>query len=145
MPGQYMDDGEVQPDRLVKLVRVGPEVAIVRRHGSSNRRVCLIGSDGADKHYQVQTSLNSSARSDERLLRLMRLLNKLLEGHKEARRRHLTFHTPVIVPIWPQVRLPSSLAATPGQRDWKSLCHTLRGPRARKVRRPPAHRAGTRV
>ena len=39
-------------------------------------------------------------------MQLLRLLNRLLDKHPESRRRHLTFHTPAIVPVWMQVRPP---------------------------------------
>ena len=42
--------------------------------------------------------------SDERMMQLLRLLNRLLDKHPESRRRHLTFHTPAIVPVWMQVQ-----------------------------------------
>lgn len=41
--------------------------------------------------------------SDERMMQLLRLLNRLLDKHPESRRRHLSFHTPAIVPVWMQV------------------------------------------
>lgn len=38
------------------------------------------------------------------MMQLMRMMNRLLDKAPETRRRHLSFHTPVIVPIWPQAR-----------------------------------------
>ncbi len=43
--------------------------------------------------------------SDERVLSLQRSLNELLETHPDARRRSLSWHTPAVIPVWPQVRL----------------------------------------
>ena len=40
--------------------------------------------------------------SDERMMQLLRQLNRLLDKHPESRRRHLSFHTPAIVPVWTQ-------------------------------------------
>uniref|UniRef100_A0A7I4F837 Non-specific serine/threonine protein kinase n=1 Tax=Physcomitrium patens TaxID=3218 RepID=A0A7I4F837_PHYPA len=105
VPGQYFNDQEVAPDHTVKLDRIGADVPIVRRHGSSHRRLTLVGNDGSQKHFLVQTSLTPSARSDERMVQLFRVLNRLLDKHKESRRRHLAFNTPIIIPVWPQVRL----------------------------------------
>lgn len=52
-----------------------------------------------------QTGQNSTqGQADERLLQLLRLLNRLLERHPEARRRGLAWHTPAVVPVWPQAR-----------------------------------------
>eukprot|EP00897_Mesotaenium_endlicherianum_P005503 jgi/Mesen1/4981/ME000248S04265 len=96
MPGQYFSD---------QVDHIGADVPIVRRHGSSHRRLTLVGSDGSSRHFLVQTSLTPSARSDERMVQLFRVINRLLDKHKESRRRNLAFHTPIIIPVWPQVRL----------------------------------------
>ncbi|EHA8588761.1 hypothetical protein COCNU_scaffold006566G000100 [Cocos nucifera] len=105
VPGQYFTDQEVAPDHTIKLDRVGSDIPIVRRHGSSFRRLTLIGSDGSQRHFIVQTSLTPNARSDERMLQLFRVLNKMFDKHKESRRRHLSIHTPIIIPVWSQVRM----------------------------------------
>ncbi|KAJ7564762.1 hypothetical protein O6H91_02G032300 [Diphasiastrum complanatum] len=105
VPGQYCNEKEIAPDHTVKLDRIGADVPIVRRHGSSHRRLTMIGNDGSQKHFLVQTSLTPSARSDERMVQVFRVLNRLFDKNKESRRRHLAFNTPIIVPVWPQVRL----------------------------------------
>ncbi|CAN8229179.1 unnamed protein product [Cochlearia groenlandica] len=105
IPGQYFAEQEVAPDHTVKLDRVGADVQIVRRHGSSFRRLTLIGSDGSQKHFIVQTSLTPNARSDERILQLFRVMNQMFDKHKESRRRHIGIHTPIIIPVWSQVRM----------------------------------------
>uniref|UniRef100_A0A6N2N3S4 Non-specific serine/threonine protein kinase n=1 Tax=Salix viminalis TaxID=40686 RepID=A0A6N2N3S4_SALVM len=73
VPGQYFCDQEIAPDHTVKLDRVGADIPIVRRHGSSFKRLTLIGSDGSQRHFIVQTSLTPNARSDERILQLVRV------------------------------------------------------------------------
>ncbi|KNA06133.1 hypothetical protein SOVF_183880 [Spinacia oleracea] len=105
LPGQYFTDQEIAPDHTVKLDRVGPGIPIVRRHGSSFRRLTLIGSDGSQRHFIVQTSLTPNARSDERMLQLFRVMNRMFDKHKESRRRHICIHTPIIIPVWSQVRM----------------------------------------
>ncbi|CAA2966750.1 transformation transcription domain-associated -like isoform X2 [Olea europaea subsp. europaea] len=105
VPGQYFVDQEVAPDHTVKLDRVGADVPIVRRHGSSFRRLTLIGSDGSERHFIVQTSLTPNARSDERILQLFRMMNRMFDKHNESRRRHIYIHTPIIIPVWSQVRM----------------------------------------
>ncbi|KAI0530691.1 hypothetical protein KFK09_000238 [Dendrobium nobile] len=105
VPGQYFTDQEVAPDHTIKLDRIGADIPIVRRHGSSFRRLTLIGSDGSQRHFIVQTSLTPNARSDERILQLFRVLNRMFDKNKESRRRHLTIHTPIIIPVWSQVRM----------------------------------------
>lgn len=98
---------EIAPDHTVKLDRVAADIPIVRRHGSSFRRLTLIGSDGSQRHFIVQTSLTPNARSDERILQLFRVMNQMFEKHKESRRRHIGINTPIIIPVWSQVRLIS--------------------------------------
>lgn len=105
LPGQYLGVQEAHPETHSKLDYVGVDVLIVRRHGTSHRRLSLHGTDGREQQFLVQTSLTPAARSDERMVQLMRHLNRMLEKHKQTRRRHLMFHTPIIVPVWPQVRL----------------------------------------
>ncbi|XP_010268349.1 PREDICTED: transformation/transcription domain-associated protein-like [Nelumbo nucifera] len=105
VPGQYFTDQEVAPDHTVKLDRIGADIPIVRRHGSSFRRLTLIGSDGSQRHFIVQTSLTPNARSDERILQLFRVMNRMFDKHKESRRRHICIHTPIIIPVWSQVRM----------------------------------------
>ncbi|KAI4327728.1 hypothetical protein L6164_020154 [Bauhinia variegata] len=105
VPGQYFIDQEVAPDHTVKLDRVAADIPIVRRHGSSFRRLTLIGSDGSQRHFIVQTSLTPNARSDERILQLFRVMNQMFDKHKESRRRHICIHTPIIIPVWSQVRM----------------------------------------
>lgn len=43
--------------------------------------------------------------NDERMAHLMRAMNRLLDKHPQSRRRHLAWHTPIIVPVWPQVHI----------------------------------------
>lgn len=105
VPGQYFTDQEVAPDHTIKLDRVAADIPIVRRHGSSFRRLTLIGSDGSQRHFIVQTSLTPNARSDERILQLFRVMNRMFDKHKESRRRHICIHTPIIIPVWSQVRM----------------------------------------
>ncbi|KAK6924485.1 PIK-related kinase, FAT, partial [Dillenia turbinata] len=105
VPGQYFTDQEIAPDHTVKLDRIGADIPIIRRHGSSFRRLTLIGSDGSQKHFIVQTSLTPNARSDERILQLFRVMNRMFDKHKESRRRHISVYTPIIIPVWSQVRM----------------------------------------
>lgn len=44
--------------------------------------------------------------NDERMGALMRAMNRLLDKHPQSRRRHLAWHVPTIVPVWPQVPPP---------------------------------------
>lgn len=102
-PDPWSSLQEISPDHTVKLDRVAADIPIVRRHGSSFRRLTLIGSDGSQRHFIVQTSLTPNARSDERILQLFRVMNRMFDKHKESRRRHICIHTPIIIPVWSQV------------------------------------------
>ena len=108
IPGQYLDvDSSGSAERSTKLDRFGSNVAIIRRHGSSYRRLKLFSADGSSHFFLVQTPgtghWSTTATSDERMMQLLRLYSKLLLRFPESRRRHLSFHTPAIVTIWPQV------------------------------------------
>ncbi|KAH9312040.1 hypothetical protein KI387_027075, partial [Taxus chinensis] len=103
VPGQYFSDQDIAPNHTVKLDMIGADVPVIRRHGSSFRRLTIVGSDGSQRHFLVHGSLMPSARSNERVVQLFHVLNRLFDKHKESRRRHLTFNTPVIIPVCPQV------------------------------------------
>ena len=112
VPGQYNGDAaEGAPDRPTKLERVGAEVRVVRRHGTSHRCLTFLGVDGGERRFLVQTSLTPAARGEERMLQLLRSLNASLAHHTETRRRGLSYYTPSVVPVWPQVRLVEDDAA----------------------------------
>ena len=111
MPGQYLAGNEVTPDNLVMLEYIGSNVAIARRHSTSYRRLQLYGSDGNVRYMLVQTGQNwAQGTTDERIIQLMRLLNKLLATQPQARSRLLAWHTPMIIPVWPQASAASALA-----------------------------------
>ena len=110
VPGQRAGESDAgsatgAPEALVKLERVGAEVQIVRRHGTSFRCLTFLGVDGSERRFLVQTSLTPAARGEERMLQLLRTLNQTLLHHVETRRRGLSYYTPAVVPVWPQVRL----------------------------------------
>lgn len=44
-------------------------------------------------------------------MQVLRMLNRLLDRHPEARRRDLAWNTPSIIPVWPQVGDACSLAS----------------------------------
>lgn len=105
VPGQYLVDREVVPDNLARLERIGSDVLIVRRHGASHRRLTFIAANGKARYFLVQTMLTPTARGEERMVQLLRTFNALMDKAPVSRRRNLAFHTPAIVPVWPQVRL----------------------------------------
>jgi transformation/transcription domain-associated protein len=82
-------------------------VEVVRRAGTSHRRVAFVAEDGRVRHFLATPvgSLIPAGRGEERLLALLRTLNGMLEASPEARRRGLAFAAPALIPIWPQLRL----------------------------------------
>jgi transformation/transcription domain-associated protein len=112
IPGQYchgMDNLGAGPDSQshVKLVRFGPEVDILHRHGFAQRRLALHGDDGQNYHFLVQFAIPHLTRTDERMMQLQLLLNQLLLKDQHTRQRNMGLHVPVVVPITPRVRLMS--------------------------------------
>ena len=60
MPGQYLSGEEITPETSVLLERIHSNVAIVRRHGTSYRRLGFQGSDGHIRYFIVQTGQHFS-------------------------------------------------------------------------------------
>ena len=46
-------------------------------------------------------------------MQLLRNMNCLLEAQPQSRRRHLAWHTPIIVPVYPQVSAWHTLQPLP--------------------------------
>ena len=55
MPGQYARGDDVSQEGLVYIERLGSDVAIIRRHGLSFRRLEFHGSNGKTRHFIVQS------------------------------------------------------------------------------------------
>lgn len=53
MPGLYLAGHDVTPDSVVMLESFGANIAIVRRHCTSYRRLVMFGSDGKARHMLV--------------------------------------------------------------------------------------------
>ena len=102
-----LDAGDDRPSVRPRLLRLGADVVIVRRHGTSHRRLAFLGSDGKTRFFLVTPfgSLTPAARGEERVMQLLRAFNSMLDAHPETRRRGLFFVAPAVVPVWPQVRL----------------------------------------
>ena len=103
MPGQYRDP--TANSAPVYVSRIGPDVDVVRRQGASHRRLRLLGSDGQTRRFLVQSGHGSTASCDERMAGLMNAFNRALAKSCDSHKRHLQFHTPALVQVWPQVRL----------------------------------------
>lgn len=111
MPGQHLQDREVAADSVVYLESIDSTMQVIRRHYTSARRLTLVGSDGKARHMALQTGAPSS-HPEERVLQLLRMVNRLLERHPQSRRRALRYHTPQIIPVWQSIRLVEDDPAT---------------------------------
>ena len=72
MPGQYLPGDEVTMDNSVYIERIHSNVAIVRRHGTSFRRLGFTGSDGHMRYFIVQTGQQFSNNPGAHELRKIR-------------------------------------------------------------------------
>lgn len=106
VPGQYLQvtkDGN--HGDFVKIERFDAQVAVIRRHGTSYRRLVMRGSDGVPYPFAVQNPAGRQTRREERILQMFRFLDASLRRGMLARRRNLFFNVPAIVPIAAHVRL----------------------------------------
>jgi transformation/transcription domain-associated protein len=104
VPGQYllMRDGNQD---FVKIDKFDALVPVVRRHGTSYRRLVIRGSDGQLYPFAVQNPAGRQTRREERVLQLLRFLDVALKRSLDGRRRNLYFNVPAVVPISAHVRL----------------------------------------
>lgn len=105
VPGQYVADKEPMTDLHVKLHHVDSNVNIVHRNGYSQRELTLLGHNGRSYSFLVQFAVPHATRTDERIMQLHMLVNQLLSKYNGARKRDLTLHVPLVIPITPRVRL----------------------------------------
>ncbi|KAL3583843.1 hypothetical protein D5086_014904 [Populus alba] len=74
VPGQYFCDQVIEAHlTYINFCDASLLYILEFLHGSSFRHLTLIGSDGSQHHFIVQTSLAPNARSDERILQLFRV------------------------------------------------------------------------
>lgn len=107
MPCQHTKTPEVCMDTPVYLEKISSEIHTIRRQGTAFRRIAFYDSEGRKTHFILQNGHTSGqpASSEERMLQLMCLLNRLLDKHHQCRSRFLNFFAPSIVPVWNKVRL----------------------------------------
>ena len=114
MPGQYLTGTEVTAESIVHLEFISANIGIIRRQSNSFRRLAFHGNDGRVRHMLVQTGQNwAQGMADERMMQLLRLFNRQLERHPRARQRLLSWHTPVIMPVFPQVHITKPVFGVP--------------------------------
>ena len=105
IPGQFVHDREPDHTNHTLLQRFDTIVQLHHSHGFSNRRIAMMGDDGKPYYFLVQYQITHITRSDERMMQLYVLLNRLMRNYKETRKRHLVHHVPIVIPLSPRLRL----------------------------------------
>uniref|UniRef100_M4B6R9 Non-specific serine/threonine protein kinase n=1 Tax=Hyaloperonospora arabidopsidis (strain Emoy2) TaxID=559515 RepID=M4B6R9_HYAAE len=105
VPGQYVSDSEPIKDLHARIQHFESTVDVLLRNGFTQRRVAMGGSDGRSYYFLVQYAMTHITRTDERMMQMYLLLNRLLLRHKETRKRNTVFHVPKVIPLTPRVRL----------------------------------------
>ncbi|KAL8008147.1 putative transcription-associated protein [Plasmopara halstedii] len=105
VPGQYVSDSEPIKDLHARISHFKNTVDVLLRNGFTQRRVAMGGSDGRSYYFLVQYAMTHITRTDERMMQMYLLLNRLLARHKETKKRNLVFHLPKVIPLTPRVRL----------------------------------------
>ncbi|KAK6354722.1 hypothetical protein TWF696_003861 [Orbilia brochopaga] len=104
VPGQYLLHRDHNKD-FVRIERFLPRVDVVRGYGICHRRLKMRGHDGSVHAFAVQHPAQRHCRREERVAQLFRIFNGILSKRKEARRRNLGFHLPLMVPLAPHIRI----------------------------------------
>lgn len=104
VPGQYLAHKDNNKD-FVRIDRFLPKVDVIRGYGICHRRLKMRGHDGSVHAFAVQHPAARHCRREERILQLFRIFNGVLSRRKESRRRNLSFHLPLMVPLAPHLRL----------------------------------------
>jgi transformation/transcription domain-associated protein len=110
LPGQYLRLEDNNSD-FVKIARFSPTFELTRSNGMCTRRLSILSNKGSVHSFAVQLPSARYCRREERIIQLLRLLNRVLERRKETRKRGLVFTTPAAVPLSPQLRLVESDAS----------------------------------
>ncbi|KAJ3171894.1 hypothetical protein HDU87_008212 [Geranomyces variabilis] len=124
VPGQYFLMRDNNKD-FVRIERFESGVDLIRGYIACHRRVTIRGHDGSFYPFSVQHPAQRHCRREERIMQLFRILNSVLERRNETRRRNISFHLPIVVPLAPSVRLveddPSYITL---QEVWEQYCAT---------------------
>jgi transformation/transcription domain-associated protein len=75
LPGQYLILKDNNLD-FIKIDRFEPSVDIVRRHGSSYRRLAIRGSNGSVHQFVVQNPSARQSRREEKIMQFFRIIKK---------------------------------------------------------------------
>lgn len=83
VPGQYLlvwfrfnDQLKDNNRDFIKIDRFHPNVALVRGPGGMTRRIGIRGHDGSNHYFSVQQPAFRQSRREERILQLLRIMNK---------------------------------------------------------------------
>ncbi|KAF8339104.1 FAT-domain-containing protein [Cantharellus anzutake] len=104
IPGQYLEHKDSSSD-FIKIARFSPTFELCRGNSFCFRRITFIGHDGSRHPFAVQLPSARVCRREERFMQLFRIFNSVLARRKESRKRILTFHIPIAVPMTPSLRL----------------------------------------
>ena len=104
IPGQYLSLRDSGSD-FIKLERFNSKVEIVRRHGTSFRRLVMIGQDGSRTEFIIQNPSGRQSRREERVMQLLRFAESIIDKKVFSRRHHSSFSVQNIVPLSGFVRL----------------------------------------
>ena len=90
LPGELLQ-GKDGADSKVTIERFLPEVEVVHKHSAASRRLLVRGRNGRVYSYLVQHAPSKPARTEERFVQLLRLLNVFQARRKETRKRNLQY------------------------------------------------------
>lgn len=107
VPGQYLKFEDSNAD-FVKIQRFNPTYEWIRVSGSCTRRLTILSNKGTLHTFAVQLPAMRHGKREDRMLQLLRCLNRILEKRRETRRRGLVFSTPATIPFSGQLRLIES-------------------------------------
>ena len=104
VPGQYLLHRDKNQD-FIRIQRFLPDVDLVRSIGFSHRRLNIRGHDGTVHAFAIQHPAARHSRREERTLQLFRIFDGIVAKRKETRRRNISFHLPLMIPLAPAIRL----------------------------------------
>jgi transformation/transcription domain-associated protein len=104
IPGQYLELKDSNKN-FIKIDRILPNVERVKSIGITFRRMQMRGHDGSVHPFAVQQPTGRLSRREERIIQLLRIFNSILAKRTQTRRRNLSFHLPLMVPLGSSLRL----------------------------------------
>jgi transformation/transcription domain-associated protein len=107
LPGEHLvrHSFQQQSHTFIRIERFLSEVKVVHKHSAAFRQVTIRGRDGRLYPYLIQQASTRHARTEERFMHFLRMLNMMLDKRKESRKRSLTYYVPRVVPLNVHVRL----------------------------------------